>query len=81
MVSWTEMSGTKNRWLYAITLDSLIQPFKQAYDEFKVLRLNLEFFADAPEGGATGCYAGILMDQKGFGSRWVLRMALAECVG
>lgn len=67
IVPWTEMKGTKNRWNYHVTLASLITPFKNVYDEFRVLSLRVKFFSDAQEGGATGCYTGILMDQNGFG--------------
>lgn len=67
IVPWKEMGGTKNRWSYHISLASLITPFKNVYDEFRVLSLRVKFFSDAQEGGATGCYTGILMDQNGFG--------------
>lgn len=67
IVPWKEMGGTKNRWSYHISLASLITPFKNVYDEFRVLNLRVKFFSDAQEGGATGCYTGILMDQNGFG--------------
>lgn len=67
IVPWSEMKGTKNRWLYQVTLGSLIAPFVKTYDEFRVTNLRVRFLADAPEGGATGCYTGILMDQQGFG--------------
>lgn len=67
IVPWKEMEGTKNRWLYQVKLGSLIAPFVKTYDEFRVVNLRVRFLADAPEGGATGCYTGILMDQLGFG--------------
>lgn len=67
IVPWSEMGGTKNRWMYQVKLSSLIQPFVKTYDEFRAINLQVKFLADAPEGGATGCYTGVLMDQKGFG--------------
>lgn len=66
VVPWSKFKGTKEKWNYHLSLDSIIKPFATTYDEFKCTRLRINYMCANPSSD-TGNYVGICMDQNGFG--------------
>lgn len=66
-IPWSETKGSDARWYTNITLKQLVERYTTVYDEFRVVRLDIQH-KPANAASAVGLYAGVLMDQKGFGS-------------
>lgn len=65
-VTWKETSGSEARWLYRITMGLLCNNFEKIFDEFKIVYLNVQH-RPANAASVSGLYAGVLMDEGGFG--------------
>lgn len=65
-ITWNETSGTTGKWLYHLKLGVLCNNFEKVFDEFKVVRLTVTH-RPANATSTSGLYAGVLMDQNGFG--------------
>lgn len=65
-ITWKETKGTTGKWLYHLKLGVLCNNFEKVFDEFKVVRLTF-VHRPANSTSTSGLYAGVLMDQNGFG--------------
>lgn len=66
-IPWANQQGTTGKWLFHVTLEQLVKPFITTFDEFRVVKLQARYCPNNSEGAATGNFAGVLMDQSGFG--------------